>query len=74
MTVAEFFEKGRVEIKAVPLHPMRDMKDLRGTFDEMIKGENPRDFVRITLTDELPVFNAHGAAARTLPFYDGAEF
>lgn len=53
---------------------MRDMKDLRGTFDEMIKGENPRDFVRITLTDELPVFNAHGAAARTLPFYDGAEF
>ena len=74
VTVAELFEKGHIEIKTVPLHPMRDLKDLRGTFDEMINGENPRDFVRITLTDELPVFNAHGRLRALYPFMTELNF
>ncbi len=57
MTIVELFEKGEIELRTVPLVPLRDMRKLRGTYMELMdpsfyqKG-NKDDYVHITLTDE----------------------
>ena len=64
VTVAELGEKGRVELRAVPLTPLRDMVELRGTYGELTlrsfyEGRGWReDYVHITLTDEEDVPDA----------------
>ena len=46
-------------IKTVELHPIRDMKRIRGQFDELINSlERTEDYVQITLTDEDDIPNA----------------
>ena len=57
LTVVELFEKGRVEIRAIPLVPLRDMRKLRGTYMELMDpafylNGNREDYIHITLTDE----------------------
>ena len=58
VTVVELKEKGSINARTVPLIPMRDMVELRGTYDELMSKsfyENTsyqQDYVHITLTDE----------------------
>lgn len=58
VTVVELKEKGNTSVRTVPLTPMRDMIELKGTYDELtLKSfyENTsyrEDYVHITLTDE----------------------
>lgn len=58
VTMVEMGKKGQVEVKELPLKPMRDMVELRGTFAELSKKEYIQgtslgeDYVRITLLDE----------------------
>lgn len=58
VTVVELKEKGNIEVRKVPLTPMRDMVELKGLYDELtLKSfyENTsyqEDYVHITLTDE----------------------
>ena len=57
LTVVELFEKGRVEIRTIPLVPLRDMRKLRGTYMELMDpafylNGNREDYIHITLTDE----------------------
>ncbi len=57
VTITELMEKGKVEIRTVPLTPKRDMWEIRGTYEEVIvaqsrKGEKRQDYVHVTLTDE----------------------
>lgn len=58
VTVVELGEKGAVSVRTVPLTPMRDLAELRGTYEELtFRGfydgtSYPRDYVHITLTDE----------------------
>ncbi len=66
--VGEMKEKGCVEIKEVPLVPMRDYVDLKGTLEEVLQGENKTDFVRITLTDEGTVVDAYGKLRSNYPY------
>ncbi len=64
MTVIELKEKGNVSIRTIPLVPLRDMRDIRGTYDELMqRGYNEpqarkEDFVRAILTDESDVPDA----------------
>ncbi|BFK86940.1 exonuclease SbcCD subunit D [Pseudoflavonifractor gallinarum] len=64
VTVVELREKGNVSIRTVPLTPMRDLVELRGTYEELTfrgfyEGTSyPRDYVHITLTDEEDVPDA----------------
>ena len=57
-TVVELKEKGNTSVRTVPLTPMRDMVELKGTYEELtLKSfyENTsyrEDYVHITLTDE----------------------
>lgn len=59
VTILEFGEKGSVTIRTAPLTPTRDMKRIRGTFDELMHDyEVTEDYYEITLTDEEDVPNA----------------
>ena len=60
VTVLTLNKKGdKPEIKTVDLKPVRDMKKIRGTFDDLINvAERTEDYVQITLTDEEDIPNA----------------
>lgn len=61
VTVAELGPKGQLAVRTVPLIPLHDMVDIRGTYDEITlrsfyEGTSwQTDYVRITLTDEEEV-------------------
>lgn len=57
VTIAELKEKGNIEIRTIPLKPLRDMRKIRGTYLQVTKkafyeGTNTEDYLQITLTDE----------------------
>lgn len=57
VTVVTLDEKGKMEIRTVPLTPKHDMRELRGTYMEMTakanyEGTATDDYLHITLTDE----------------------
>ncbi len=63
VTVAELREKGKTEIRQIPLQPRREMIELRGTFEEILaearqKGEPRTDYYHMILTDETDVVDA----------------
>lgn len=63
VTIAELSEKGRLEIREIPLVPLRDVKEYKGTFemltDKKFYGKiNTDDYIFITLTDENEIPDA----------------
>ena len=58
VTVVELGEKGNVAVRTVPLTPLRDLVELRGSYEQLTlrdfyQGTSyPQDYVHITLTDE----------------------
>lgn len=65
VTVVEMGAKGSLEIRTVPLEPKRDMREIRGKYDEIAlrknyDGTNRDDYMRITLTDEDDIPDAIG--------------
>ena len=65
VTVVEMCGKGSVEIRTVPLVPLRDMREIRGTYMELTDRKNylntsTEDYIRVTLTDEEDVYDAIG--------------
>lgn len=57
VTVVELLEKGNLEVREIPLKPVRDMRKLKGTYMEITslsnyQDTNTEDYVQITLTDE----------------------
>lgn len=57
ITVIEMGEKGDINLRYIPLEPMRGMRQIKGTFDELMnksfwEGTDYRDaYLKITLTD-----------------------
>ena len=63
VTLVALEEKGRVDIETVPLTPLRDLRELRGTYMELTarsyyEDQSREDYLHITLTDEEDVLNA----------------
>ena len=64
MTIAELGAKGDLKIREVPLVPLRDMTEIRGSYEEVTlrsfyEGKDFKDaYLRITLTDEDDVPDA----------------
>ena len=57
VTVATLEEKGTLTVRTVPLVPKHDLRELRGTYEELTckpnyEGTHTDDYLRITLTDE----------------------
>jgi exonuclease SbcD len=66
VTVVELKEKGNISICTIPLTPMRDMVEIKGSYEEITRKsfyENTtytEDYVHITLTDEEDIVDAIG--------------
>ena len=61
-----------IEIKLVPLKPLRDMRVIKGTIEELIKKENykdtdTQDYIRAIITNENAVYDAIGQIKRIYP-------
>lgn len=60
ITVVELKEKGTVELRTIPLEPLRDMRKIRGMYLEVTaksfyENSNCEDYLLVTLTDEEDV-------------------
>ena len=65
VTVTEIREKGSLSVRTVPLHPVREMREIEGTYEELTyrpnyEGTNTEDYLHITLTDEEDIPDAIG--------------
>ena len=63
VTMAELDGKGEVSLRTVPLTPKRDLREVKGTYEELMKKENyegtaTEDYLHIALTDEEDVPDA----------------
>lgn len=63
VTVVEMGEKGKIEIRTVPLVPKRDLREIKGRYEEILlkenyEGTNTEDYIHITLTDEEDIADA----------------
>nr|WP_297704435.1 exonuclease SbcCD subunit D [uncultured Butyrivibrio sp.] len=63
MTVIEIKEKGNVEIEKVPLKPLRDLRQIKGTYEELVdrrnyEDQNTEDYIHAILTDEEDIPDA----------------
>jgi exonuclease SbcD len=52
VTLVEFKEKGNVSIKLLPLKPLRDMREVKGTLEELLSMNPTDDYVSVIATDE----------------------
>ena len=66
VTVVELKEKGNVIVDEIPLKPLRELRELKGKFEELMspltyEGTSLKeDYLRIILTDEIEVIDAIG--------------
>ena len=67
VTVVNLGEKGELELQLRPLNPKHDLRQLRGTFAEISKGDSSNDYLHIILTDEEDVPEAVGKLRLVYP-------
>lgn len=72
ITVVELLQKGNVKIDTIEITPKHDMREVRGTYNEVterkfIESQNADDFLHITLTDEDDIPNALGVLQQLYP-------
>ena len=72
LTIIEYKEKDKLEIKLIPLKPIRDMRVIKGPIEELIKeenytGTNREDYIRAIITNEEPVYDAIGQIKKIYP-------
>lgn len=79
VTVLNMKEKGEIEIEAVPLKPVRDMRHIKGTYEFLTNRENYKDtdvndYLRVTLLDENEVYDAIGRLRTIYPNIMGIDY
>ena len=74
VTVVELKEKGSLQLREIPLKPMRGVVEIRGAYEQLTRRgyyENttlPNDLVHVVLTDEEEVPDALGKLRIIYPF------
>ena len=63
VTIVELGQKGEVSVRTAPLTPKREMREIRGTYEQLMTKENYEgtqtdDYLHITLTDENDIADA----------------
>ena len=72
VTILDFRDKENIEYSKIPLTPLRDMREIRGTYDELTlksnyESTNTEDYLHITLTDEEDIPDAIGKLRSIYP-------
>ncbi len=65
-------DAGGVSVSEIPLKPLRDLREIRGTYEELTArdnyaGTNTDDYIHAVLTDENDVVNAFGKLQTIYP-------
>lgn len=72
VTVVEIEGKGSIDISTRPLVPLHDMREIRGSYEELTDRQNYKDtaaddYLHITLTDEEEILDAMGKLRSVYP-------
>ena len=72
VTVVELLEKGNVAVSARPLKPLHDMRNIKGSYEQVTdlgfyRGTAVDDYLHITLTDEEDILDAIGKLRSIYP-------
>ena len=84
VTVVTLGEKGDVQVRTVALTPLRELREIRGSYDELTARSfyehttYRSDYLHLILTDEQDVFDAVGRLRAIYPYlmtldYDNAR-
>ena len=64
VTLVELSEKGSVALRTIPVKPLHELRQLKGSFSDLMKGPSEegwkQDYLHLTLTDEETVPDAIG--------------
>ena len=79
VTVIDIEEKGNLSVRTVPLHPLRDLREIEGTYEELTyrpnyEGTNTEDYLHITLTDEEDIPDAIGKLRLIYPYLMSLDY
>lgn len=63
ITVVELNEKGNINLSEIPLEPLHNMREIKGTYEELTlkdnyEGTDTKDYIHAILTDENDVVDA----------------
>ena len=72
VTIAELKEKGSLTVHQVPLKPLHDMREIRGSYEELVLRENYQgtdleDYLHVILTDENDIPDVIGRLRSIYP-------
>lgn len=72
VTVVKLFEKGDIRLETRPLTPLRDLREIRGTYEQVTarafyQDTAVEDYLHITLTDEEDILDAIGCLRAIYP-------
>lgn len=72
VTIVELKEKGIVLLEQVPLQPIHDLREIRGTLSSLLQPEvvaqgDPQDYLRVILTNEIPPYDPLGQLRQVYP-------
>lgn len=72
VTIAELKEKGSLTVHQVPLKPLHDMREIRGSYEELVlrenyQGTNLEDYLHVILTDENDIPDVIGRLRSIYP-------
>lgn len=72
VTIVDLEEKGNVRVQTRPLIPLHDMREIRGSYEEVVsrdfyRGTAVDDYLHITLTDEEDILDAMGKLRAIYP-------
>lgn len=70
--IVDVKEKGNISFSKMPVKPLRDMREVKGTFEEITdtafyERDNVNDYVRVILTDEEDIPEAIGRLRNVYP-------
>jgi exonuclease SbcD len=72
-------EKGNVAIRLLPLTPLRDMREIRGPLEQLLRDDvsaqgNREDYLRVILTDEAEIIDPMGKIRSVYPNVMALDF
>jgi len=78
-TIVELREKGTLTIESLPLVPLHDMREIKGTIAQLMSDEisslaNKDDYLRVILTDEVEIVDPMGKLRSVYPNLMSLDF
>lgn len=79
VSVVELRKKGELEVRKIPLKPLRDLQEIRGEFNSLMERSfwsqyNREDYFRVILTNEQDVFDVAAKLRTVYPNLMNVEY